>query len=98
MDERKPEQIRIDGSGAAPLPRVARDDEAIMRNVERVEIQLEGLALHRIELRIDQYPAPLGRVPVLGNPVIFKAAGVEVCAEPASCPRGRSLLSQDAHQ
>jgi hypothetical protein len=80
---------------AALPPRVASNDEAVAWNVERVKTRLEGLALNGVKLRVNQNPTILCRVPVLGNPMIFESAGLEVSAEPTSGPRRHALLAQD---
>ena len=90
--------IRPGAAGPAHLPRVAGNDEAIARDVERIEIGMEDLSLHRVELRVHQYPARLAGVPVLAYPMVFELARGEVRAKAASRTGRNTLLAKDCAQ
>ena len=48
-----------------------------------------------VELRVDEHPAVLGGVPVFRDPVVFEAAGGEICAEAAARTGRHALSAQD---
>ena len=79
---------------------IAREDEAVMRHIGGIEVDSEGPSLHLVELRVDEHPATLGRVPVLGNPVVFETAWVEICTEAAARTGGvgRDTLQAELEQ
>jgi len=52
-------------------------------------------SLHLIELRVDEHPATLGRVPIFLNPMVFKPARVEVCTEAAARTGRHALFAQE---
>ena len=61
---------RVGLAGAAALPGIARDQELVARHVDRIEGDLEELALTGIELGVDQHPGLAALVPVFGHPVV----------------------------
>jgi hypothetical protein len=95
FDDRQAEEVRISAACAALLPGIASEDEAVMRHIGGIEVDPEGPSLHLLELGVDEHPATLGRAPVLGNPVVFETAWVEICTEAAARTGGHPLFAQD---
>src|SRR5947209_5835659 len=78
------EGLGIGRAGAAALPGIARDQELVARYVERIEGNLEQLALAGIELGVDQQPRLAVLVPVFGDPMVEELARLEIAAEAAA--------------
>lgn len=55
----------------------------------------KDLSLHRVELRVNQYPALLCSVPVFADPMVFELARIAVRPESASRARRNALRAQD---
>src|SRR5262249_22786150 len=79
-----PTRTAVDGAGVDLPPYVARDEEAITRDIERVEVGFHNVALQRVELSVDLAPPRGGCVPVLADPVVDVFARLEVRGEAAS--------------
>ena len=52
-----------------------------MRHIERIDGDMEDLALVNVHLRIDQRPALLGVVPIFRDPVVVVLARLKMSLE-----------------
>src|SRR5947209_3514951 len=80
------------------MPCIRRDKETVARHVEYVEVDVETVAPHGVELWVDNDPALLFAVPVFNNPVVFEKTGIEVGREPATGPGGDPLVAEHGKQ
>ena len=62
----------------AHQPGLPTGDELAGRHVERVEANMQRLALEGVELGVDHDPAPLTGVQILHHPVVFVMVGKEI--------------------
>src|SRR5512143_1570201 len=75
--------IGIGLARAAHLPGPAPRNELVTRHIQWTERDLQSFALDLIQLRVDQDPASLRRVPDLAYPVVLIVSREEVRAETA---------------
>lgn len=48
-----------------------------MRHTCGIEVDPEGPSLHLVELRVDEAPATIRRIPIFGDPVAFEKNGLD---------------------
>src|SRR5579862_2023208 len=98
-DEPQPAQIadenaivaRIGLPRSAEIPSVAGDDEAIVRDVERIEVELEPGAPYVIELRVYQNPPRFFGIPVFADDMLLGVRRIEVRAEALAIAGGDAV-------
>jgi len=69
-------------------------EEAVAQHVEHIEIDLQLLPPDFVELRVNEYPALFGSIPVFADLMILEVTGVQIGAESATRPGRDSLSAQ----
>jgi hypothetical protein len=86
--ERDAEQVRCDLAGPTPLPSVGRGEEAVAGDVENVVVEVEASPPCVVELRVDQPPGCLARIPYLSHPVVLEVPRFRYAAKPQRARAG----------
>ena len=89
------EHFRIQRAAAASAPGIGRSEELLARHIEDVVADREIADEDLVELRVEQRPAALVRLPVFADPVILELSWVEVSAEAAPAPGGHAMVAKD---
>jgi hypothetical protein len=85
-------------AAAACAPGIAGNQEPITRHIQRIERHSEQFALPIVDLRVDQHPASLHRVPVLTDPVVDVLARREIIGESAARSRRYAFLAHERYE